>query len=183
MPVAYYRLLLILAASLSLALNGCSGGRAAAPPGAPITQTAAADESDEIDTAATIWTVLGIAKEPPRKQIGPKTGPAVSPVLYQASLDTFKFVKLASADPVGGAVVTDWYSPPGKPNERLKATIFILARSLRSDAIAVRVERQVLQPTGQWDASPVDRSVEDGLEAAILARARELRHLWYPDTQ
>jgi uncharacterized protein DUF3576 len=183
MPVAYYRLLLVLAASISLALSGCGGDRPAAPPGAPVAQKAAADESDEIDTEATIWTVLGIAKKPPRKQFGPKTGPTVSPILYQATLDTFKFVKLTSADPVGGSLVTDWYSPAGKPDERYKANIFVLARALRSDAIAVRVERQARQPSGEWADTPVDRSVQDSLEAAILTRARELRHLWYPEEQ
>ena len=43
-----------------------------------------------MDTDDTIWTLLGIAKEA-AADFGPHTGPGVSPVLWQATLDTLNF--------------------------------------------------------------------------------------------
>ncbi len=180
MSSAYYRLLLASAASLSLALAGCGGGRTSYPPAAPGAQKAAADESDELDTEATIWTVLGIAKERPRHEPGPKTGAAVSPVLYQAALDTFNFTKFETQDPVTGALTTEWYSPPGKPDERFKANILILSRVLHSDSVAVIVRRQQRNADGVWADTTIDKSVPEHLQAAILTRARQLRQAWAP---
>ena len=56
---------------------------------------------------------------------------------------------LASADPFGGVIITDWYTPPGTSGERFKATVYILSRDLRSDGVRVNIYRQVLQ-NGQW---------------------------------
>ncbi len=49
---------------------------------------------------------------------------------------------LASADPFGGVIITDWYSAPQNPNERMKVTIYILDRRLRADGIKIAVFRQ-----------------------------------------
>jgi len=92
------------------------------------------------------------------------TGSTVSPILWQAALDTLDFVKLASEDPLAGSMVTDWYSPAGKPNERYKVNVFILARSLRSDAIAVTVTRQARLGDGNWLETTITRQVETDLE-------------------
>ncbi len=75
-------------------------------------------------------------------------------------------------------MVTDWYSPAGKPNERYKVNVFILARSLRSDAIAVTVTRQARLGDGNWLDTTITRQVETDLENAILSRARQLKHEW-----
>src|SRR5262249_29682950 len=44
--------------------------------------------------------------------------------LWRASLDTVSFMPLASADPFGGVIITDWYSPPKTPDERFKVNVF-----------------------------------------------------------
>ena len=44
---------------------------------------------------------------------------------------------LASADPFGGVIITDWYTPPTSNGERFKATAYILGRELRSDGVRV----------------------------------------------
>src|SRR5579884_3716291 len=59
----------------------------------------------------------------------------VNSFLWRATLDTLSFMPLASADPFGGVVITDWYSPPETPNERFKINIFILDRQLRADGV------------------------------------------------
>jgi hypothetical protein len=75
-------------------------------------------------------------------------------------------------------LVTDWYSPAGKPNERYKVNVFILARSLRSDALAVTVTRQTRLGDGNWAETTIARQVETDLENAILSRARQIKREW-----
>ena len=36
----------------------------------------------------------------------------VNSYLWHATLDTLSFMPLASADPFGGVIITDWYSAP-----------------------------------------------------------------------
>jgi len=81
---------------------------------------------------------------------------------------------LASADPFGGVIVTDWYAPPTGNGERFKATAYILGRDLRSDAVRVAIYRQV-QQNGQWLDAPVSAMTVGEIENKVLARARELR--------
>jgi hypothetical protein len=98
----------------------------------------------------------------------------VNAYLWRASLDTLSFMPLASADPFGGVIITDWYSPPAAPGERFRATAYILGRQLRSDGVRVSVFRQELR-NGQWVDAPVANATGTELEDKVLARARELR--------
>ena len=59
----------------------------------------------------------------------------VNAYLWRGALDTLSFMPLASADPFGIVIITDWYSATNAPNERLKVTIYILDRRLRADGI------------------------------------------------
>jgi hypothetical protein len=180
MCFVYYRLYAAFAASLSLAVAACTSTQSSEQPQlvAPNTQQASTSAPSEMDTEATIWTILGFAKKESERRQGPQTGSTVSPILWQAALDTLDFVKLASEDPLAGSMVTDWYSPAGKPNERYKVNVFILARSLRSDAIAVTVTRQARLGDGNWIETTIARQVETDLENAILSRARQLKREW-----
>ena len=81
---------------------------------------------------------------------------------------------LASADPFGGTIITDWYSPPGTPDERFKATAYILGRELRSDGLRVTIFRQVLRD-GRWEDAPVSSVTTADIENKILDRARAMR--------
>ena len=98
----------------------------------------------------------------------------VNSYLWHASLDTLSFMPLASADPFGGVIITDWYSAPSDPNERMKVTIYILDRRLRADGIRIAVFRQSRSNEG-WVDSSVNPDTATKLEDAILTRARELR--------
>ncbi len=99
----------------------------------------------------------------------------VNSYLWRATLDTLSFMPLASADPFGGVIITDWYSPPETKNERFKLTVYILSRQLRADGIRVAVFRQVQDDGGNWADSKVNKNTAADLENAILTRARELR--------
>lgn len=103
------------------------------------------------------------------------TAIGVNAFLWRASLDTLSFMPLASADPYGGVINTEWYSNPETPNERFKATVYILDTRLRADGVNVSLNRQVRGPAGEWVDAPNSEDTEDSLENAILTRARKLR--------
>ncbi len=103
------------------------------------------------------------------------SGIGVNSYLWRASLDTVSFMPLASADPFGGVILTDWYSPPETPDERFKLNVFILDRQLRSDGIQVKVFRQIRKKGGSWQDSNVADGTGRQLEDAILTRARQMR--------
>lgn len=105
---------------------------------------------------------------------GGDAGIGVNSFLWRASLDTLNFMPLASADPFGGVIITDWYSDPTTPNERFKATVYILDTRLRADALNVSIFRQT-QVNGAWQDATVDPNTEVQIENAILTRARQLR--------
>ena len=98
----------------------------------------------------------------------------VNSYLWHATLDTLSFMPLASADPFGGVIITDWYSSPQDPSERMKVTIYILDRRLRADGIKIAVFRQTRSNEG-WVDAQVNADTATKLEDAILTRARELR--------
>lgn len=98
----------------------------------------------------------------------------VNSYLWHASLDTLSFMPLKSADPFGGVIITEWYSAPAAPNDRMRVTVYILDRRLRADGLKVAVFRQSLGPQGWVDAA-VNPETAVKLEDAILTRARELR--------
>jgi hypothetical protein len=98
----------------------------------------------------------------------------VNSYLWHASLNTLAFMPLSSADPFGGVIISDWYSAPEDPNERMKVTVYILDRRLRADGIKVAVFRQTRSADG-WVDAQVNADTAHKLEDAILTRARELR--------
>jgi hypothetical protein len=101
-------------------------------------------------------------------------GLGVNAYLWRGALDTLGFMPLASADPFGGVIITDWYSPAGSTGERFKATAYILGRQLRSDGLRIAIFRQVEQG-GQWVDAPVSPVTVSEIEDKVLARARQLR--------
>lgn len=105
--------------------------------------------------------------------VDPGKGLGVNAILWRATLDTLSFMPLASSDPAGGIINTEWYAAPENPNERMKVTVYILDQRLRADALKVTVFRQTNSAAGFVDAQ-VNPDTAVKLENAILTRAREL---------
>ncbi|MGA7675669.1 MAG: DUF3576 domain-containing protein [Rhizomicrobium sp.] len=141
------RILTVLACALLLA--GCGSS-----------DTAVMQDSDTGSTA--------ISSDSSQRTLG------VNSYLWHATLDTLSFMPLASADPFGGVIITEWYSSPQALDERLKVTVYILDRHLRADGIKVAVFRQTKSGDGWVDAQVAPDTVTK-LTDAILTRARELR--------
>ena len=98
----------------------------------------------------------------------------VNSYLWHATLDTLAFMPLQSEDPFGGVIITDWYSTPANPADRVKVTIYILDRRLRADGLKIAVFRQTKGADGWVDAA-ANPDTATKLTDAILTRARELR--------
>jgi len=100
----------------------------------------------------------------------------VNAILWRASLDIAALLPISDVDTFGGTIVTEWYSLPEKPNERIKLTIFIVGRELRSDAVRVVVNVQTRDGLqGNWGNNFRDLEFSRRLEDLILNRAREIR--------
>ena len=98
----------------------------------------------------------------------------VNAYLWKAAIDTVSFAPLLQADSNGGVIVTDWYTSPQNPGERIKLTVSILDQDLRADALRVAASKQVYQ-NGVWVDAPVAAATVQKLEDIILTRARDLR--------
>ena len=113
--------------------------------------------------------------KPKEGEGGSGSGIGVNSYLWRASLDTIAFMPLASADPFGGVIITDWYTPPDAADERLKVNIVILGRELRADGVRATIFRQHRDGGGGWTDAAVAPDTGVELENAILTRARQLR--------
>ena len=151
---------------LAVFLSGCSG-----------LDLPEADPVKEEPKRSTIFGEGGVNLFGGDKTRGsaPGTSIGVNVFLWRAALDTLSVWPINSADPFGGVILTDWYSPPQTPNERFKMNVYILDRALRADGIRVSVFRQVRDTRNSWQ----DQVVQDGtgikIEDAILMRARQFR--------
>lgn len=113
-------------------------------------------------------------------QRAPRVAPAaltqigVNSYLWRAALDTLSFAPITRSDSAGGVIITEWYSNPTDPNDRVRVSVSILDATLRADALRVSASRQRLQ-NGQWVDAPVSAATVQRLEEIILTRARDLR--------
>lgn len=102
----------------------------------------------------------------------------VNSYLWRATLDTLSFLPLASADPFGGVILTDWYQgtvdKKSTPFERLRVNVRILDPRLQAKSLGVSVFKQRLVK-GQWIDTPVPDMMTHSLCDAILTRARQIR--------
>jgi hypothetical protein len=163
----------ILCGLAAVALAGCSGVTVEQP------EAYRTEQTDKIrDQYGTITGEEGLVVFSSRQRenqdggSGPSIG--VNVYLWRAALETIDFMPLVQADPFGGVIITDWFSPPETPGERFKLTVYILDRVLRADAVKVAVFRQI-NSDGGWTDATVEPTTAIGIEDSVLTRARELR--------
>jgi len=164
-----------LALASLLALAACGSSQVAVDPTYPV------DERERIRQEAIkrgespgIFGKDGLILFGKKKEEIAPNGLAVNSFLWRASLDTLSFMPLSSADPFGGVIITEWYSPPETPDRRFKANAYILDRDLRADGIRVTLFQQ-RRDGADWTDLPVETRTSTDLENAILTRARQLR--------
>jgi hypothetical protein len=167
----------LLAAAVSVVLAACSGVEVKPPP-----QSEQIGDPKDDRVRRQYGTLLGedafvfgTSRRERGNQGSAGVGIGVNAFLWRATLETLDFVPLASADPFGGLIITEWYQPQDAPNERFKLNVLIRDTVLRADAIKVAVFRQIRSPDGSWLDAPVAPETARMIEDKILTRARELR--------
>lgn len=98
----------------------------------------------------------------------------VNSFLWRATLDTLSFMPLASADPFGGVIITDWYEEK-ELSQRYKINALILDKTLRADGIKITLFKQSMDKNGNWHDIKSDPADARKIEDTILTRARELK--------
>ncbi|MFL6720323.1 MAG: DUF3576 domain-containing protein [Sphingomonas sp.] len=137
-----------------------------------------------LQTTAAALTILALATPGCSRnrnlptQLAPSqmTTLAINSYLWRAAIDTVSFAPLLQANPSSGVIITDWYSNPKVPTERVKLTVAVLDPDLRADALRVSAAKQVYQ-NGGWADQPVTAATVQKLEDIILTRARDLRRI------
>ncbi len=172
----------ILLAALAFGVTACGGD----PEGVKEKRSGASGDRNSRDMigglggskqeTGTLFGPGGLFGSKPKEKDEYGSGVAVNAYLWRASLDTINFIPLVSADPFGGVIITDWYTPAETPNERMKVQVTILDRELRADGVRVSVFKQTTAPRGgNWVDAQVDPRTNIDIENAILTRARQLR--------
>ena len=162
MATRIYSAFPILFCAAAVALSGCSSDSASEPEPRQV----------EANTGGNGGLIDGLLGGFDGGQRGENI--TVNSYLWRASLDTISFLPLTTADPFGGVIISDWYSPPETPDERFKVTVYILDRELRADGLRVAVFRQKRQGN-VWVEAKVDERTGRDIENAILKRARQMR--------
>ncbi|MBI28949.1 MAG: hypothetical protein CFH21_00138 [Alphaproteobacteria bacterium MarineAlpha5_Bin11] len=98
----------------------------------------------------------------------------INPYLWRAGLETISFMPIASADPFGGIVITDWYNDVNNTDERCKINIFIKGVELTTSNLKASIFCQELV-SGSWIDKQVDVEKSASLENAILEKAKKIR--------
>ena len=171
------RTTLLLGLSLSLTvLAACSSGRQVRNDeyGTDSARELALRQTGAASSSGIVVFGVDRSREQAAQASAGGGGMTVNAFLWRATLDTLSFMPLASADPFGGVIITDWYSPPQADGERFKATAYVIGRQLRSDGVRVQVFRQVSRGN-QWVDAPASTATNSEMEDRVLARARELR--------
>ncbi len=94
--------------------------------------------------------------------------------LWKAALETIKFMPLNSTDPVGGTIITDWYSTTENHKERCKLNIYISGKSLNTENLKVTSFCQEFKDQ-IWVNKKIDEENNIKIENAILNKAKKLR--------
>ena len=94
--------------------------------------------------------------------------------LWKGALETINFMPLNSTDPVGGTIITDWYSTTENQKERCKLNIYISGKSLKTENLKVTSFCQEFKDQ-IWVNKRIDDENNIKIENAILNKAKKLR--------
>ena len=98
----------------------------------------------------------------------------INKYLWQGALETVNFMPLTSADPIGGTILTDWYSTANNENERCKLNIFISGNELKTQNLKVTSFCQDYR-NQKWINKETNPDDNIKIENAILNKAKKLK--------
>ena len=117
--------------------------------------------------------VLGNGENNQNSSISVSTMP-INVFLWKGALDTINFMPLTSADPIGGTIITDWYSTSNNQFERCKLNIFISGKTLNAENLKVTSFCQEFKDQ-IWINTNIDENNNIKIENAILNKAKKLK--------
>ena len=109
-----------------------------------------------------------------KNQISNSVSMPINTYLWRGALETINFMPLSSADPVGGTIITDWYSTTENQNERCKLNIFIMGTRLNVENLKVTSFCQEFK-NQIWVNKKIDKENNVKIENAILNKAKKLK--------
>ena len=122
---------------------------------------------------SSLGGVLGNGENNQNSSISVSTMP-INVFLWKGALDTINFMPLTSADPIGGTIITDWYSTSNNQFERCKLNIFISGKTLNAENLKVTSFCQEFKDQ-IWINTNIDENNNIKIENAILNKAKKLR--------
>jgi len=122
----------------------------------------------------SIGGILGNSKNNNTDSISSSTSMPINVYLWRGALETVDFMPLSSADPVGGTIITDWYSTTSNQDERCKLNIFISGRMLNTENLKVTSFCQQFE-NQKWVNKNINKENNIKIENAILNKAKKLK--------
>ena len=122
-------------------------------------------------------SVSGILNNKSDSELSNNTASINMPInifLWKGALETISFMPLSSADPIGGTIITDWYSTSNNQNERCKLNVFISGKELNTENLKVTSFCQEFKDQ-LWVNKSVNEKNNIKIENAILNKAKKLR--------
>ena len=101
-------------------------------------------------------------------------GMPINVYLWRGALETISFMPLSSADPIGGTILTDWYSTTSNVNERCKLNIIISGLELQTQNLKVTSFCQDYK-NERWVNKEISNKNNIKIENAILNKAKKLK--------
>ena len=101
-------------------------------------------------------------------------GMPINVYLWRGALETISFMPLSSADPIGGTIITDWYSTQTNTNERCKLNILITGAEFKTQNLKVSTFCQDFIDE-KWINKEIDNENNIKIENAILNKAKKLK--------
>ena len=109
-----------------------------------------------------------------KRNLSGTLGMPINPYLWRGALETVNFMPLNSADPIGGTILTDWYSSSDNENERCKLNVFISGAELKTQNLSVTTFCQDYK-NQKWVNKKIDPENNIKIENAILNKAKKLK--------
>ncbi len=122
----------------------------------------------------SIGGILGNSKNNNTDSISSPIGMPINVYLWRGALETVDFMPLSSADPVGGTIITDWYSTTSNQDERCKLNIFITGKVLNTENLKVTSFCQQFE-NQKWVNKNINKENNIKIENAILNKAKKLK--------
>ena len=122
----------------------------------------------------SIEGILGDNKNKKETNNSSSVSMPVNVYLWKGALETINFMPLNSADPIGGTIITDWYSTTENQDERCKLNVFISGKNLKTENLKVTSFCQKFE-NQKWINKKVDKESNIKIENAILNKAKKLR--------